>query len=69
MIPKHCLQLVEAIEATGKRLLPKDQSFLTSVTGQAKTGRRLTEKQAKYLQDIYAKTHGGGDYVTRERIG
>ncbi len=68
MIPKHALELIQAIKDTGKKLLPKDNGFLASVSIQAKQDRRLTDKQAQYLQDIYAKVTGGGTYQERQYI-
>lgn len=68
MIPKHALQLIEAIRSSGKKLTSKDNGFVASVSIQAKQDRLLTNTQAKYLQDVYAKTSGGGDYQSRGYI-
>lgn len=68
MIPKHSLELIQAIKTVGKNLSTKENGFLASVSIQAKQDRRLTDKQANYLQDIYAKVTGGGPYQDKEYI-
>lgn len=68
MIPKNAITLIEAIKATGKRLPTLQNGFIATVSIQAKQGRYLTDKQAKYLQDIYARVTGGGDYQKKEFI-
>ncbi len=68
MIPVHALELVNAIRATGEKLSSKDNGFLAAVSIQARQGRMLTDKQSKYLQDIYAKVTGGGIQQPRQRI-
>lgn len=66
MIPKHALQLIEAINT--KKLSKAESGFISSVSIQAKQDRRLTDKQSKYLQDLYTKSVGGGQYANREYI-
>lgn len=68
MIPKDALILIDSIRATGKKLPPKDSGFISTVSIQAKQGRYLHPSQAKWLQDIYGKVTGGGDYQSKEFI-
>lgn len=68
MIPKHALELIQSIRSINEKLNPRDTGFIASVSIQAKQDRRLTDKQSKYLQDIYAKVTGGGQYQSREYI-
>lgn len=68
VIPKDALTLIDAIRATGKKLQPKDNGFISTVSIQAKQGRYLQPAQAKWLQDIYSKTMGGGIYQSKEFI-
>lgn len=69
MIPKHAIQLIEATTAAGNdKLNRREVGFIASVSIQAKQGRRLTDKQAKYLQDLYARASGGGQYQSKEYV-
>lgn len=68
MIPKDAIILIDAIRETGKKLSTKDNGFIASVSIQAKQGRYLQPSQAKWLQDIYGKVTGGGDYQERQYI-
>lgn len=69
MIPLHAKQLIEAVKATGKRLTKMEEGFVSSISIQSGQNRLLTQKQAKYLQDIYSKVSGGGQYANKEFIG
>lgn len=69
MIPLHTKQIVDAIRATGKKLTKHDEGLVATCSIFAGQNRRITEKQAKWLQDVYAKCTGGGMYEDRERIG
>lgn len=55
MIPKNALTIIQAIKDTRKKLPINDSAFLSNVALQAVQGRMLTEKQAKYLQDVYQR--------------
>lgn len=68
MIPKHAIELIQAIKATGKALNKWENGFVATVNIQAKQDRRLTDKQAKSLQSIYTNVTGGGMYQDREFI-
>lgn len=68
MIPKHALEIIEAIKQTEKKLSKWESGFLATVSIQAKQDRRLSDKQAKSLQDVYANVTGGGLYEDRQRI-
>lgn len=68
MIPKHSLELIKAIKDTGAKLSTMEKGFIASVSIQSNQNRMLTDKQAKYLQDIYARVTGGGQHQPKEFI-
>jgi hypothetical protein len=68
MIPKNTLILVDAIRATKKKLTKDDEGLVSTCSIYARQNRLISDKQAKWLQDIYAKTTGGGQYENRQRI-
>lgn len=68
MIPKHTLELIEAIKTTGKKLSKWESGFIATISIQAKQDRRLTDNQAKALQTVYANVTGGGLYQDRKRV-
>lgn len=68
MIPLHATQLIEAIRLTGKKLTPKENGFLATVHVVSKSNRLISDRQAKWLQDIYAKVNGGGQYENKDFI-
>lgn len=55
MIPKSTLILIEYIRGAGKKLSTKESGFISFCVIQAQANRLLTEKQAKWLQDIYGR--------------
>lgn len=69
MIPKHTLELIDAIKCTNKKLSKTDQGLVSTCSIFAGQGRKISDKQSKWLQDIYAKCTGGGPYEGKERIG
>lgn len=68
MIPSQAQALLDEIKKTGKKFPINESGFLASITVQVKANRLLTEKQAKFLQDIYSKAVGGSSYQPREYI-
>lgn len=66
MIPKNTMILVESIRMTGKKLSREENGFLATVHLMAKANRLISDKQAKWLQDIYSKVTDGGNYQLRE---
>ena len=49
------LAWLDAIESDGVNLTPKEEEFIASVRTQIDRGRTLSEKQAEWLEDIYAR--------------
>lgn len=68
MIPKHTFDLIEAIKATGKKISKDDAGLIATCSIFAKQNRRITDKQSKWLQNIYANVTGGGQYEERQRL-
>lgn len=68
MIPKDTMILVEAIRATRSKLSEKENGFISTCVIAAKTNKLLSGKQAVWLQDIYGRVTGGGNYQPREFI-
>lgn len=68
MIPKDTLALVDAIRATKKRLSKDEEGLVSTCSIYAKQNRLISDKQAKWLQDVYAKATRGGQYENRDRI-
>lgn len=69
MIPKHVMNYVEEIKKTGIKLSKTEAGLITSVSERAKQSRLITEYQARFLIDIYARVTGGGKYQKSEYIG
>lgn len=60
MGPEDAKVLLEHIGQSGyKRFSQFESLFIESVTKRVAYGQRLTPKQAKTLEGIYRKTHGG----------
>lgn len=68
MIPLHTKQLVDAIRATKAKLSKDDEGLVSTCSIFAGQNRKISDKQAKWLQDVYAKATGGGQYEERQRI-
>ena len=68
MIPKDALILINEINKSKNKLNKTEAGFIASVSVQAKSNRMLTTKQASYLQGLYAKAVGGGQYQDKEYI-
>ena len=66
MNPKDALILIEYIRKN--KLNDNEASFINSIEHWAKTGGKLSGKQAVCLQGIYAKVTGGGQYERKEYI-
>lgn len=68
---KHLIKYIEESLLERKRfsLDPKDQKFFNSIKSDVRKGvERYSEKQRKWLNDIYIKVQSSGGYQGRERI-
>lgn len=68
MIPKHAIELINAIRQSNQKLSTWERKFLKSVENQAQYDKMLTKTQSLVLEKIYAKVTGGGVYQSREKI-
>lgn len=60
MIPKHSLEIIQAIKDAGKKLSKWESGFIATVSIQSKQNRLLTDKQSQTLQNIHANITGEG---------
>ncbi len=55
MIPKHAVQLIEAISNAEKEPDKWSKKFIKSILGLIQQDKRLSQKQGDKLQEIYRR--------------
>jgi len=65
MNPKDTLALLDAVQDLKFQATPKEEDFLQSVRYVTENDIEITNSQATWLQDIYAKASGGGEFQQR----
>lgn len=69
LLPKQAADILHEIQKSLYKPKPREDSFFSSVEKAIENDWRLSEKQSKWLQDIYVKSTGGGSYQSSEHIG
>lgn len=68
MIPKEASDLLAYIELFGYKPKGKEINFLKDVRFYIEKNMLLTKPMADYLEGIYKKSSGGGQYQNRDRF-
>lgn len=68
MIPKHAQEVINEINNLQYNPKGKDKDLIESVKRCIEINKVLSKKQAKWLNDIYAKATGGGVYQNKSYV-
>ncbi len=69
MTPTDAKTLCEYIRKSGVKLNTWETNFLNSMERKALNNWTFSNKEATALNNLYAKSAGGGVYQKKERIG
>jgi hypothetical protein len=65
---KDAEELVKYILPLIQKTNDKERNFVYQIEGDISWGKNITERQVKWLEQIYRKVTGAGDFIERQRF-